>query len=97
MTFITERLPAAIARWLRAAGLLAFALYAGWATVLSAARAWDSFQSGEVRFGLIEIPQWPARLAIAIGFGLLFLEVLRDLHGAALGRTDRGHRDAGTL
>ena len=79
------------------AGLLAFALYAGWATVLSAGRAWDSFRGGEVRFGLIEIPQWPARLAIAIGFGLLFLEVLRDLRLTALGRSDGGHRQAGTL
>ena len=74
-----DALPPAMARILRRAGLLVVVVYATSATFVSARRAWDAFQGGEVRFGLIEIPQWPARTAIAIGFTLLLVELLREL------------------
>lgn len=78
-SFIVDALPRAPARWLVRAGLAAVAVYIAGATIVSAQRAWSSFQGGEVRFGLIEIPQWPARAAIAVGFALLLVEVLREL------------------
>ena len=74
-----DALPPAMARILRRAGLLVVVVYVTSATFVSARRAWDAFQGGEVRFGLIEIPQWPARAAIAIGFTLLLVELLREL------------------
>ena len=86
-----DALPPAMAHILRRAGLLVVVVYATSATFVSARRAWDAFQGGEVRFGLIEIPQWPARAAIAIGFALLLIELLRELRRpphADAGRTD---------
>jgi len=82
---IIDRLPPAARRVLRSAGLLVVAAYVGGAAYVSALRAWQSFAGGEVRFGLMEIPQWPARTAIAVGFALLLLEVLRDLRRAIAG------------
>lgn len=78
-TVLIERLPSSLARALRAVGLLCLSGYIGLAAIVSAQRAAQSFSSGEVRFGLIEFPQWPARAAIAVGFFLLWLEVIRDL------------------
>lgn len=86
-SIITELFPAPFARFMRVVGLFIVAFYIGLATWVSADRAVASVQSGEVRFGLIEIPQWPARAAIALGFALLLIEVLRDTV-----RTIRGQR-----
>lgn len=78
-SIIVELFPAAIGRWLRVIGLVIVIAYIATATWVTSVRAWQSFASGEVRFGLIEIPQWPARAALALGFALLQLELLRDL------------------
>lgn len=85
-SIITELFPAPMARVMRILGLLIVSFYIGLATWVSAGRAIASFQTGEVRFGLIEIPQWPARAAIAIGFALLLLEMLRDVVRTANGQ-----------
>lgn len=95
-SLVVELLPRRAAQWLQSFGLAVLTLYVGCAAALSGARAWDSFKAGEVRFGLIEIPQWPARAAIAAGFALLFLEVLRDLRQAVLAHRSPGRR-TGTL
>ena len=78
-SFFVDAIPRRAARFIKRTGLLILAFYVGWAAIVCVGRAWDAFQGGEVRFGLIQIPQWPARAAIAIGFALLFIEVLRDL------------------
>ncbi len=78
-SFFMDALPASVARILRRAGLGVVFVYVAGATVVSARRAWAAFQGGEVRFGLIEIPQWPVRAAIAIGFALLLVELLREM------------------
>ncbi len=85
-TVLIERVAPGPARVLRIIGLLLLALYIGFASAFSASRAYQSFVGGEVRFGLIEFPQWPARAAIAVGFFLLLLEILRDLSNTARGR-----------
>jgi TRAP-type C4-dicarboxylate transport system permease small subunit len=86
-SLIVDKFTPRLARLMRSIGLLIVAFYISLATWMSAARAWQSFVGGEVRFGLIEIPQWPARAAIAIGFGILLLEILRDLNNTLKGRT----------
>lgn len=96
-TFIIELMPRALARVVKTAGLAVLALYVAFAAAVSAGRAWSSFVAGEVRFGLIEIPQWPARAAIALGFSLLLLEVLRNLWRVAAGRDRAGERSIGSL
>lgn len=46
--------------------------------VILAVTAWivlmDSFARGEYRVGLVQIPMWPARLAVFVGFTVLALE-----------------------
>lgn len=95
-SLFVELLPLMAARIMRALGLVIVAAYIGLAVAVSAQRAFASFQSGEVRFGLIEIPQWPARAAIAIGFALLLLEIIRDI-GRVLSNDPDAHSASGTL
>jgi TRAP-type C4-dicarboxylate transport system permease small subunit len=76
MTLITEYSPPAVATTLR---LIAMLIATGLVTlfaVATSATAWDSFQEGEFRFGLLQFPLWPARAVIAFGFWLLALEYL---------------------
>ena len=87
-SIIVDFFPPRLAWVMRMIGLLIVTSYIGLATWVSFSRAFASVQSGEVRFGLIEIPQWPARAAIAIGFALLLLEFLRDLIRTARGETE---------
>lgn len=84
---LIERLPARLATVFRVLGLVILAAFVGWAAYLSGLRALDSFRTGEARFGLIEIVQWPARAAIALGFGALTAEVVRDLFVLFWGRS----------
>lgn len=78
-SLVLDALPRRPARLLRRIGLVVVALYVGGVAIVSATRAWDALRVGEVRFGLIELPQWPARTAIALGFLLLLVELVRDL------------------
>lgn len=87
-SIITDLFPAPLAWFMRVVGLFIVAFYIGVATWVSTGRAFASFQSGEVRFGLIEIPQWPARAAISLGFALLLLEVLRDISRTVRGQVE---------
>jgi len=96
-SLIVDRFPPLVSRVMRATGLLAVITYVATATWMTGDRAWQSFVTGEVRFGLIEIPQWPARAAIAIGFLLLLFELLRDLVRLLQGRLHGRESAAGTL
>ena len=44
-------------------------------TLQTGKRALRSIESGEYRFGIIEIPIWPARTAVVLGLALLTLQV----------------------
>lgn len=48
-------------------------------TIETGIQALESVQTGEVRQGIVYMPVWPARAAIAIGFAVLCLEMLVDL------------------
>jgi TRAP-type C4-dicarboxylate transport system permease small subunit len=60
------------------AGLILLAYFA-WAGTASIIAAWQAFVTGDYRFGLINIPTWPARTAIAAGFVAIFMQVLISL------------------
>lgn len=47
-----------------------------WMIVVTASRAWVSVETGEFRFGLVKIPVWPGRVAIAVGLITLLLELI---------------------
>lgn len=86
-TIFTDRLPRRPARWVHAVGGVVSIAIAGWLLYGAALRAITSIRGGEYRFGLVSVPVWPARVAIAIGIaGLLFalilhlVEVIRGTH-----------------
>jgi TRAP-type C4-dicarboxylate transport system permease small subunit len=46
-------------------------------TVATAGEAIDSFQAGEYRHGLAEVPIWPAKMVIPLGLAILTAELVR--------------------
>lgn len=45
-----------------------------WMIWMTTARAIESFRAGERRYGLLELPLWPARWVISVGLTLLLLQ-----------------------
>lgn len=76
---VTNRVPARIAAAMRSFGLAMVVVFALWVMITTLAKAQHSFQTGEARFGLVQVPIWPGRLAITLGFLLLSLEAALDL------------------
>jgi len=96
LMLVTRLMPAPVARVVRSIGLgIVVALM-----VIMAILAWeslyDSYVTGEFRYGLLRVPIWPARLAIAIGFTLLALETAFSLSDSLRGRPDR-QQDEGEM
>jgi TRAP-type C4-dicarboxylate transport system permease small subunit len=73
---VTGRLPVKVRASLRAVGFLLAAGVFLWITWETGQRGWTSFQRGETRMGLREVPIWPGRLAIPIGMALLTMQAL---------------------
>jgi TRAP-type C4-dicarboxylate transport system permease small subunit len=88
---VTDRLPTRVAGMLNAIGLVVVFLFLVWILAASADRALRSYISGEYRFGLMQIPLWPGRTAIAVGFLVLLLEVARHI-GVSVLRARRRRR-----
>lgn len=71
----TARLPARTAAAVRAIGQIIVVGIVTWMLVRTGSAAWEAFKSGEVRFGLLQLPMWPARAAIPLGLLALLLIV----------------------
>lgn len=76
---VTRALPERASRMLQAAGMVVALAVLSWMTVAGSHAAWESFLSGEYRFGLAQVPVWPARLAVAFGTLMLALQVILRL------------------
>lgn len=72
---VTNAMPSTIRHLVQAAGLAVAAILLCWMALESGKAAWQSYTSGEFRFGLTRVPIWPARFAVSIGTLLLFLQV----------------------
>ena len=77
VTILVRLFPARAAAATQAAWLAVASLLIGWVSFETALRASDSLATGEARFG--EILIWPARMAIALSFAVLLLELLLQL------------------
>ncbi len=75
---LTSRLQRVPRRVVQAIGLSFALIFLAWAIYATGTRAWDAFQIREYRFGLLQVPIWPGRIAVVVGLALWFLEVLRD-------------------
>lgn len=73
---VTSRLPARVGMAVEALGMVAMAGFAAWMIVATGQRAVASVVSGEYILGLIEVPVWPARVAITLGCALLLGETV---------------------
>lgn len=73
---VTDALPVRLAAALRLAGMAAMIFVVAWMTWRTGSQAWRSFLAGEVRFGLLQVPVWPARVAIPLGLGVMLLQAL---------------------
>jgi TRAP-type C4-dicarboxylate transport system permease small subunit len=76
----TARLPLRVATVLRLVGQVLLCVLVVWMIYASGRAAWQSFLTGEYRFGLLRVPIWPARAVIPLGLTSLLLEVAADLH-----------------
>lgn len=89
MTLLIRKLPPRAAAVVNGLGLLLVVAVVGWMVYVTADRALVSFEDREFRFGLVRVPVWPARIAIAVGLVVYFLELvfrLIDDVRAAMGR-----------
>lgn len=76
MTFLVRRLRPRAAAVLNALGLALVVVVVGWMVYVTADRALASVAVQEYRFGLVRVPVWPARIAIAVGLAAYALELL---------------------
>jgi len=74
----TSRLGPRTAAAARLAGLVAMLALSAWMMWRTGISAWQSYESGEVRFGLLQVPMWPARATIPLGLGAFALVVALD-------------------
>ena len=59
--------------------------FAAWACWVSSAAAWEAFVTGDYRFGLVNVPTWPARACIGLGLLSLAFEELNRFASLAVG------------
>ena len=79
VTVLTSRLSLRLANILRFAGKTVMIGLVAWMLWETGQEAHHAFVSGEVRFGLLRIPLWPARLAIPVGLTVFLLQALVDI------------------
>lgn len=82
-TLVTGALRPTPRRHVRVVGSLIAIATTGWLLYGALLRAIASVTSGEYRFGLVQVPIWPARVAIVVGlFGLLVALILHTIEVA---------------
>jgi TRAP-type C4-dicarboxylate transport system permease small subunit len=79
LSLLTDALPVRWGMTLRLAGQFIIIALVGWIIWRTGLAALRSFTINEVRFGLLQIPMWPARAAIPIGFIAFLLQSLLDI------------------
>lgn len=87
---VTSRLRPPAAGRVVGGGLVIAALALCWLAYASGVSAVESIRSGEVRYGITEVPLWPARVMVPIGAGLVAAELVIQAASAFRGRTADG-------
>ena len=90
---LTTRLPPTAAKAAVVAGLLAVVPVIAWWFVRASMVAATALRTGETRMGIVAIPVWPVRVAIATGAGLLVLEMLSSTVREIIGSEGASHAD----
>lgn len=79
MTLVIRKLPPRVAAIANTSGLLLVLFVVGWMVYVTGDRAVEATEAQEYRFGLVQIPVWPARIALAVGLASYFLALLPSL------------------
>ena len=79
VTLLLDKLPPRVAAIINSLGMLLVLTLIAWMVWVTAGRALESLEVNEVRFGLVKIPVWPGRIAIAAGLVAYFLEAIPRL------------------
>lgn len=76
VTLVLEMLPPRVAAIINSLAMLLVLALLGWMVWVTTGRALEAIEINEVRFGLVKIPVWPGRIAIAVGLAAYFLEAI---------------------
>lgn len=79
VTIVLEMLPPRVAAIVNSLAMLLVLVLLAWMVWVTTGRAIDAVEVNEVRFGLVKIPVWPGRIAIAVGLAVYFLEAVPRL------------------
>ena len=77
-SLVTGMMPLRARAAVRAIALVCVATLLCWAAYAASIATIQAFNAGEVRFGLVRIPMWPARGVVPVSLGLLACLYLRD-------------------
>lgn len=80
VTLVLEMLPPRVAAIINSAAMLLVLVLLAWMVWVTTGRAIEALEVNEVRFGLVKIPVWPGRIAIAVGLAAYFLEAVPRLY-----------------
>jgi TRAP-type C4-dicarboxylate transport system permease small subunit len=78
-TILTDKLSPRTAAIVRGIGMALVTVVIAWMAWVSADRAIVAWQEGEARLGLIQVPVWPARIAVAVGLAGFLLQLIIDV------------------
>lgn len=88
---VTSRFRPRVAATVEFVALAVTLVFLVWMTWASGVQAVDALQSGEYRYGVVQAPVWPARIAIAVSLtalcGVILVQLVR-LAYLVLGRAD---------
>lgn len=76
---LMERLPVTVRKWCELTTHVLLIALLTWMVYGTASAAVTSFQRGETRVGIVNVPAWPARVFITIGLVLLLIFFLERL------------------
>ncbi|KPQ05684.1 MAG: TRAP-type C4-dicarboxylate transport system, small permease component [Rhodobacteraceae bacterium HLUCCA12] len=79
VTICTRALPVRPRASVRLLGRAILLALVGWMIWATGQGAWHAYVRGEIRFGLLQVPVWPARAAIPIGLAAFALSILSDM------------------
>lgn len=80
VTLVLEMLPPRVAAIINSVAMLLVLVLLAWMVWVTTGRALEAIEVNEVRFGLVKIPVWPGRIAIAVGLAVYFLEAVPRLY-----------------
>lgn len=87
---VTSRLAVVPARILRSASLSLVCVLLVFAASSSWQRALQSWATQEARYGIRNVPMWPARFVVPVGLAFLALEMLLTIYAIAIGHEAGG-------